>query len=103
MASAPLPCVDSSSSDPNFFGEAGGLFGAEPTPTPTPEATLESTPEPTATPEPSAPPLAQSFTSDLHGYSVSYPEGWTAQAATEPWTDTFPHFGAGPKPTSCTT
>ena len=57
-------------------------------------------PEPTASPEPSpsppasAPPLTQSFTSTQHGISVSYPEGWTAQAATEPWTDsTFPlHF-----------
>ena len=68
-----------------FFGEAGGLFGADPTPTATPEATLEPTPEPTATPEP-APPLTQSFSSTLYGYSVSYPEGWTAQAATEPWT-----------------
>jgi hypothetical protein len=47
--------------------------------------------EPSATPEPSespvsAPPLTQSFTSTLHGYSISYPEGWTATAATEPWT-----------------
>ena len=23
----------------------------------------------------------------MHGFSVSYPEGWTARAATEPWTD----------------
>ena len=39
----------------------------------------------------SAPLLTKSFTSTLHGISVSYPEGWTAQAATEPWTDsTFP-------------
>ena len=65
--------------------------------------------EPTATPEPSpspptsAPPLTQSFTSTLHGYSVSYPEGWTAQAATEPWTDsTFPLVLGRPKSTSCT-
>ena len=36
---------------------------------------------------PSAPPLTQSFTSPLHGISLSTPEGWTAQAATEPWTD----------------
>jgi hypothetical protein len=44
----------------------------------------------------SAPPLTQSFTSTLHGISLSYPEGWTAQAATGPWTDsTFPlEFGA---------
>ena len=33
------------------------------------------------------PPLAQTFTSPLNGFSVSYPEGWTARAATEPWTD----------------
>ncbi len=38
------------------------------------------------------PPLTQSFTSTLHGISMSYPEGWTAEAATEPWTDgTIPH------------
>jgi hypothetical protein len=49
--------------------------------------------EPTTSPEPppsqpvSPPPLTQSFTSPLHGISLSYPEGWTAQAATEPWTD----------------
>ena len=33
------------------------------------------------------PPLTETFTSPLHGISVSYPEGWTARAATEPWTD----------------
>ena len=31
--------------------------------------------------------LTHSFTSTLHGISVSHPEGWTAEAATEPWTD----------------
>ena len=35
----------------------------------------------------SPPPLTQTFTSPMHGISVSYPEGWTARAATEPWTD----------------
>jgi hypothetical protein len=53
---------------------------AGPTPTATPTVTIA----PTATP--TAPPLTQSFISTLHGFSVSYPEGWTAQAATEPWT-----------------
>lgn len=54
------------------------------------------TPSPSATGQPtpssrSAPQLSKSFTSTLHGISMSYPEGWTAQAATEPWTDqTFP-------------
>ncbi len=77
-----------------LFGSAGGGFGAAPSPSP--EASVA---EPTATPEPSPsppaspPPLTQSFTSTLHGYSVSYPEGWTAQAASEPWTDdTFSLF-----------
>ena len=51
-----------------------------------------ATPDPTATPEPSesavktAPALTQSFTSTVHGLSLSYPEGWIAKAATEPWT-----------------
>ena len=38
---------------------------------------------PTPTP---ALPLTETFTSTLHGISISYPEEWTAQAATAPWT-----------------
>ena len=74
------------------LGSPSGGVGFQPTETSMPTAT----PEPSATPTPSppaptAPPLSQSFTSALHGYSASYPEGWTAQAATDPWTDrTFP-------------
>jgi hypothetical protein len=55
-------------------------------------ASLSPTPAPTASPEPSpsspasAPPLTESFTSTVHGISVSYPEGWIVRAATEPWT-----------------
>lgn len=46
---------------------------------------------PSTEPSASSAPSAQSFTSTMHGISVSYPESWTAQAATEPWTDsTFP-------------
>ena len=69
-------------------GNSPGFGGQTetPSPEPSPSATTRPTPSPT-----SAPPLTQSFTSTLHGISVSYPEGWTAQAATEPWTDsTFP-------------
>jgi hypothetical protein len=68
--------------------------GSEPTSSPGPTATPDATAEPTPSSSP-APPLTQSFTSTLYGISVSYPEGWTAQAATEPWTDsTFPlNFG----------
>jgi hypothetical protein len=77
-----------------LFGSPSGGTGDSPDPTATPEPT--ATVEPTATPEPApseaaAPPLTQSFTSTQHGITVSYPEGWTAQAATEPWTgDSFP-------------
>ena len=64
----------------------GGQPTSSPGPTASPEATAEATSSPT-----SAPRLTQTFTSTLHGISVSYPEGWTAQAATEPWTErTFP-------------
>ena len=56
--------------------------GGEPSATPEPTATVEPSPSPPASP----PPLTQSFTSTVHGLSVSYPEGWTVLAATEPWT-----------------
>ena len=63
--------------------------------------TPSSSPSPSATGRPtsspaSAPPLTESFTSTQHGYSVTYPEGWTVQAATEPWTSSpFPlSFGS---------
>jgi hypothetical protein len=72
-----------------FFGsppDGGPGVGDNPRPTATPEPTPDPTPSP-----PTPPPLTQSFTSTQHGYSVSYPEGWTAQAATGPWTaPTFP-------------
>ena len=72
-----------------FGSPSGGLGGPGGEPTATPQPT--ATPEPSPSPAASAPPLTQSFTSTLHGFSVSYPEGWTAQAATEPWTaSTFP-------------
>jgi len=64
--------------------------GASPEPTATAAPTV--TAEPTATPAhltpspPSAPPLTETFTSQMHGLSVSYPEEWTVQAATETWT-----------------
>ena len=67
---------------------------AEPSgPAAVPSAQLSAMPSPTpstalsASPAASIPPLTQTFTSPLHGFSVSYPEGWLARAATEPWTD----------------
>ena len=62
-----------------FFGSPSGGTGDQPTPT----ASQSNSSAP--------PPLTQSFTSTLHGISMSYPEGWTAQAATAPWTErSFP-------------
>lgn len=77
-----------------LLGSPGGGLGSQTTPTPQPTATEE----PTASPEPSAsevaaPQLTQTFTSTVHGMSVSYPEGWIARAATEPWTDGTLHSG----------
>jgi hypothetical protein len=67
---------------------SGPGASAEPTASPGPTATLEPTTSPAApTPTPlSAPPLTQAFTSSVHGFSVLYPERWTARAATQPWT-----------------
>jgi len=63
-------------------GGVGGVPSASPSLTPAPTASIEPSPSPI-----SPPPLTQTFTSQMHGFSVSYPEGWVARAATEPWTD----------------
>jgi len=66
---------------PSAPGGVGGASSAAPSPTPAPT---------TASPSTSAaspPTLTQSFTSTMNGFSVSYPAGWIARAATEPWTD----------------
>jgi hypothetical protein len=71
------------------FSSPSGRLGSQQqsaTPSPSPSPTARPTPSPTT-----APPLTQSFTSTRHGITVSYPKGWTAQAATKPWSDsTFP-------------
>jgi hypothetical protein len=68
-------------------GNVGGVPSASPTLTPAPTATTEPSPSPA-----SAPPLTQTFTSTQHGISLSYPEGWIAKVATEPWTDAGVRF-----------
>ncbi|HLA16602.1 MAG TPA: hypothetical protein VJZ72_06835 [Candidatus Limnocylindrales bacterium] len=41
---------------------------------------------PSANSSPTAPPaLTETFTSALHGLSISHPEGWAIKAATQPW------------------
>lgn len=72
-------------------GGSSGQPTSNPVATPTPEATAEPTPSATT-----AQPLTQTFTSTLHGISLSYPEGWTAQPATEPWTGAQANFGDPP-------
>jgi hypothetical protein len=60
-------------------------------PTPSPSVEPSAAPSEPGASAAALPLLTQSFTSTLHGYSVSYPEGWTSQAATEPWSSpTFP-------------
>jgi hypothetical protein len=73
-----------------FIGSPTSNVGA---PASMPPATATPSEAPaSAAPSPlSPPPLTQTFTSPLHGISMSYPEGWIPQAATEPWTNsTFP-------------
>ena len=64
---------------PSTPGGVGSAPSATPSPTPAPTAPSQS--------HGVALSLTQTFTSTMHGFSVSYPEGWIARAATEPWTD----------------
>ncbi len=66
-----------------LVGSPSGGVGFQPSAPAEPTATLAPSPSPAA----SAPPLTQAFTSTLHGFSMSYPEGWTARAAADGWTD----------------
>ena len=68
-------------------GNSPGVGGqaVTPSPEPSPSPKASATNRPTASPRP-APPLTESFTSTLNGLSMSYPEGWSTQAATAPWT-----------------
>jgi hypothetical protein len=63
--------------------------------TPSPEPTLSPSPSVIVTsPSPSSgvPPLSETFTSERHGFSISYPTGWGTRAATEPWTKDLVDF-----------
>ena len=74
-----------------LFGSPNGGVGSEPSPTTSPQPSATATARPTSSPTP-APPLTQTFRSTLHGLSMSYPDGWSVQAATDhragsvPWT-----------------
>ena len=58
------------------------------TPSPSPSPTFGATIVPA-----SAPPLSQTFTSERHGFSMSYPAGWDTMPASAPWTTGYPNFG----------
>jgi hypothetical protein len=73
-------------------GPAPGVGGPATSPSPSPRPTPAASPSPTVPPY-APPPVTGSFTSDIHGFSMSYPEGWRARAATEPWpTSSLPTF-----------
>ena len=69
---------------------AAPSVGAPGEPSPSPS------PSPSLSPDPHAPPpLSESFTSTVNGLSISYPQGWIASPATEPWTATSdPNYGS---------
>jgi hypothetical protein len=78
------------------FGLA--VFGCG-TPGGPPSASPSRSPSPSPSTSPSvsavAPPaLTGTFTSTMHGISISYPDGWIPRAATEPWATGLPTFGA---------
>jgi hypothetical protein len=76
----------------SFLGPAspsgvGGPSTASPSPSPS------STPSPSPSASPVVPPaLTETFTSNLHGFSISYPTGWVPRPATDPWTTGAPDF-----------
>ena len=78
---------------------AGPGESAPPAATSSPTTTPTQAPAATARPTELAgahvpPALTETFISGIHGLSISYPAGWSAKAATEPWTvPDPPHFG----------
>jgi hypothetical protein len=68
---------------------AGCSVGPSITAMPSPAASTalaSATADPTPIPSPSArPALTETFTSAVHGISVSYPAGWVPRKATQPW------------------
>lgn len=75
----------------NLFGPrspsgVGGRPSASPSASPSPSFGATIVPE-------SPPPLTMAFSSERHGFSLSYPEGWASTPATAPWLTDFPTFG----------
>lgn len=72
---------------PSSSSNVGGQPAASPSPSPSPSPTFGAT----IVPAP-APALTEPFTSERHGFSISYPTGWVTRPATDPWTAGFPDF-----------
>jgi hypothetical protein len=69
---------------PGTGSNVGGPGGTpSPSPSPSPSPAASASPGPSVSPLPA---LTETFTSAMHGISVSYPSGWKLQPATEPWT-----------------
>ena len=68
---------------PGTGSNVGGPGGTpSPSPSPSPSPAASASPGPSVSPLPA---LTETFTSAMHGISVSYPSGWKLQPATEPW------------------
>jgi hypothetical protein len=63
---------------PPSSSNVGGQPTASPSPSPSPTFGATIIPK-------SAPALTETFTSDRHGFSISYPAGWDTSPATEAW------------------
>ncbi len=73
------------------FAPPGPAAPSSPAASPSASPTAPRTLPPAPTAATYVPPaLTETFTSDRHGLSLSYPEGWTPQPATEPWTASDP-------------
>jgi hypothetical protein len=55
-------------------------------------ASPSTSPSATGSQPVSPPPLSETFTSSMNGLSISYPAGWVAVPATEPWTTQLLNF-----------
>jgi hypothetical protein len=68
-------------------GQSPGVGGPRVTPSPSPSDSQLPSPTASAAPSGFVPgALTETFTSNVHGITVSYPAGWDVQPATSPWT-----------------
>lgn len=66
----------------NVGGSPSSAPSASPSPSPSPAPVSPSPPAPTTVPIPA---MTQTYVSERHGYSISYPADWNTFSATDPW------------------